>query len=229
MEKQAQLPFSFVGGDKRGGGSGVPTWDVGLGHGPQAGLSGQTLLARGGVRRAKKEGPGLLQQEPLLHPDLHGPLLCPAARSPRATGVGLGEGEALPCPAPGGDGTQAAPFPGFPGGHTDTAVERNTPGMFRKKEWSRLVMSDSLQPHGLQPARLLHPWDFPGKSTGVGCHFLLQGIFPTQGLNPGLPHCRQTLYCLNHQGSCKVFRGCGQMEHFSGNCTYGRLELWAPS
>ena len=37
------------------------------------------------------------------------------------------------------------------------------------------------------------PWDFPGKNTGVGCHFLLQGIFPTQGLNPGLPHCRQML------------------------------------
>ena len=36
-------------------------------------------------------------------------------------------------------------------------------------------MSDSLRPHGLQPPRLLHPWDFPGKSTGVGCHFLLQG------------------------------------------------------
>ena len=40
--------------------------------------------------------------------------------------------------------------------------------------------------------RLLHPWDFLGTSTGVGCHFLLQGIFPTQGANPGLPHCRQT-------------------------------------
>ena len=38
--------------------------------------------------------------------------------------------------------------------------------------------------------------DFPGKNTGVGCHFLLQGIFPTQGLNPGLPHCRRTLYQL---------------------------------
>ena len=36
----------------------------------------------------------------------------------------------------------------------------------------------------------LPPWDFPGKNTGVGCHFLLQGIFPTQGLNSGLPHCR---------------------------------------
>ena len=48
---------------------------------------------------------------------------------------------------------------------------------------------------------LLCPWDFPGKSTGVGCHFLLQRIFPTQGLNPGLPHCRQTLYHLSHQGT----------------------------
>ena len=42
--------------------------------------------------------------------------------------------------------------------------------------------------------RLLHPWDFLGKSTGVGCHFLLHRIFPTQGSNPGVPHCRQTLY-----------------------------------
>ena len=49
--------------------------------------------------------------------------------------------------------------------------------------------------------RLLRPWDFLGKSTGVGCHFLLQGIFPAQGLNPGLSHCRQALYRLSHQGS----------------------------
>ena len=41
---------------------------------------------------------------------------------------------------------------------------------------------------------------FPGKNTGVDCHFVLQEIFLTQGLNPGLPHCRQTLYCLSHQG-----------------------------
>ena len=43
--------------------------------------------------------------------------------------------------------------------------------------------------------------DFPGKNTGVGCHVLLQGILPTQGLNPGLLHCRWILYCLSHQGS----------------------------
>ena len=48
---------------------------------------------------------------------------------------------------------------------------------------------------------LLRPWDFPGKSTGVGCHFLLQRIFPTQGSNLGLPHRRQMLCHLSHQGS----------------------------
>ena len=42
-----------------------------------------------------------------------------------------------------------------------------------KWKWSRSVMSNSLRPHGLQPTRLLHPWDFPGKNTGVGCHCLL--------------------------------------------------------
>ena len=41
--------------------------------------------------------------------------------------------------------------------------------------------------------------DFPGNSTGVDCRFLLQGIFPTQGLNTGLPHCRQMLYHLSHE------------------------------
>ena len=56
-------------------------------------------------------------------------------------------------------------------------------------------------PHGLQSTRLLCPWDFPGNSTGMDCHFLLQGISPPQGLNPGLPHCRQMLYRLSHQGS----------------------------
>jgi len=50
------------------------------------------------------------------------------------------------------------------------------------------VTSDSLQPHGLEPARPLCPWDSPGKNTGVGCRFLLQGIFPTQGPNQCLSH-----------------------------------------
>ena len=45
------------------------------------------------------------------------------------------------------------------------------------------------------------PWNSPGKNTGVGSHSLLQGIFPTQGLNPGLLRCRQILYQLSYQGS----------------------------
>ena len=43
--------------------------------------------------------------------------------------------------------------------------------------------------------------DSPGKNTGVGCHSLLQGIFPTQGSNPGLRHSKWILYCLSHLGS----------------------------
>ena len=58
------------------------------------------------------------------------------------------------------------------------------------------VLSDSLQPHGLYSS-----WNSLGKSTGVSNLSLLQGIFPTQRLNPGLPHCRQVPYCLSHQGS----------------------------
>ena len=53
---------------------------------------------------------------------------------------------------------------------------------------------------GALPGSSVHG-DSPGKNTGVGCHFLLQGIFPTKGSNPGLLHCRQILYHPNHQGS----------------------------
>ena len=70
-------------------------------------------------------------------------------------------------------------------------------------KFSCSVKSDSLQPHRQKPTRLLCPWDFPGKNTGVDCHFLLQMIFTTQGLNPGLPRYRQMLYCLSHQRSFK--------------------------
>ena len=63
---------------------------------------------------------------------------------------------------------------------------------------SHSVMSDSLQLHGLYS-----PWNYPGQNTGVCSHSLLQGIFPTQGSNPGLPNCRQILYQLSHKGSPK--------------------------
>ena len=65
---------------------------------------------------------------------------------------------------------------------------------------SRSVVSNSLQPHGLY----LCPWNSPGKNTGVGCHCFSQGIFPTQGSNPGFPHGRQILYQLSHQGSPRI-------------------------
>ena len=55
--------------------------------------------------------------------------------------------------------------------------------------------------HGMQPTRLLCPWNSPGKNTGVGFHSLLQGLSTTQGLNPGFLHFRQIFYCLSHQGS----------------------------
>ena len=81
-----------------------------------------------------------------------------------------------------------------------TTITNHSPSLW-VSEWSCSVVSDSLQPYGLYPTRLLRPWDFPGKNTGVGWHFLLQEIFLTQGLNPGLPQCRQMFYCMSHQGS----------------------------
>ena len=66
---------------------------------------------------------------------------------------------------------------------------------------SRLVLSNSLWPHRLYPTRLLCPWDFPGKNKGMGCRFLLQGIFPTQGLNSSLLHWQVVTLPLSQQGS----------------------------
>ena len=60
---------------------------------------------------------------------------------------------------------------------------------------SHSVVSDSLPPHGLYS-----PWNSPGWDTGVGSFSVLQGIFPTQGSNSGLPHCRRTIYQLSHKG-----------------------------
>ena len=76
-----------------------------------------------------------------------------------------------------------------------------------KESVSRSVVSNSLRLQGLWPARLLCPWNSPGKNTGVGCPALLQGIFLTQGLNPCLLcllHCRQILSPLSHWGSRKL-------------------------
>ena len=68
-----------------------------------------------------------------------------------------------------------------------------------KRKWKSLSQSDSLQPCGLHS-----PWNFPGQNTGVGSFSLLQGIFPTQGSNLGLPHCRCILYQLSHEGGPRI-------------------------
>ena len=73
-----------------------------------------------------------------------------------------------------------------------------------KESVSCSVMSNSLWPHGLQPVRLLCPWDSPGKDAGVCHHSLLQRIFLTQRSNPSLLHCRQILSHLSHQGRTEV-------------------------
>ena len=67
---------------------------------------------------------------------------------------------------------------------------------YRSESESHSVVSNSLRPHGLYS-----PWNSPNRNIGVGSYSLLQGIVPTQGLNPGLPHCRQILYQLSHKWS----------------------------
>ena len=79
------------------------------------------------------------------------------------------------------------------------------------------------------------PRDSPGKDTGVGCHALLQGIFPTQGSNPGPRHCRKILYCLSHQGSPRILewvaypfsrRSSRPRNHTRVTCIAGRQILY---
>ena len=88
------------------------------------------------------------------------------------------------------------------------------------------VVFYSLRPHGLYS-----PWDSPGQNTGMGSYSLLQGNFPTQGTNPGLPHCRWILYQLSHQGSPRIlewvayhFRASSQPRDWTrAFCTAGRF------
>ena len=69
---------------------------------------------------------------------------------------------------------------------------------------SHSVVSDSASPWLCSPPDSSVHGDSSGKNTGVRCHALLQGIFPTQGSNPGIPHCRWILYHLSHQGSPRI-------------------------
>ena len=99
------------------------------------------------------------------------------------------------------------------------------------------VVADSLQPHGLQSTRLLSPWDFSGKNTGVGCHSLLQGLFPIQRSNPLLLHCRRILYrqalekprqretALPQYGSCAALQFSKSTTPTPGSCIW-RLSIF---
>ena len=84
------------------------------------------------------------------------------------------------------------------------------------------VVPDSLRPHGLHS-----PWNSPGQNTGVGCHALLQGIFPTQGSSPGLPHCGWILYQLSHRGSPKILKWVAYP--FSSGSSQPGIELGSPA
>ena len=87
-------------------------------------------------------------------------------------------------------------------------VQRNKQILFKIKMLWYLTFyqseSRSVMPNSLWPHRLYSRWNSPDQNTGVGGLSLLQGIFPTQGLNPGHPYCRQNLYQLSHQGSPRI-------------------------
>ena len=94
--------------------------------------------------------------------------------------------------------------------HTCTLI----PYTFQKCE-SHLVVSDILRPH-----ELYSPWNYPGQNTWnqVGGCSLLQGIFPTQGLKPGLPHCRQILYQLATREACNPQKPCALFSAVPAPC-----------
>ena len=87
---------------------------------------------------------------------------------------------------------------------------------------SHSVMSNSLRPCGLYS-----PWTSSGQNTGMGSLSLFQGIFPTQGLKPGLPHCRQILYQLSHQGNPRILEWVAYL--FSSGSSWPRNWTWVSS
>ena len=90
--------------------------------------------------------------------------------------------------------------PGSSSLQTDS-LPTESPGKPVESETGSVVVC-SWRPHGLHS-----PWNSPDQNTEVGSHSLLQGIFPTQGSNSGLPHCRWILYQLSHQGSPRIWSG----------------------
>ena len=115
---------------------------------------------------------------------------------------------------------------------SDMTEQLNWTDWKKSESENHSVVSDSLRPH-----RLWSPWNSPGQITGVGNLSLLQRIFPTQGSNPGLLHCRRILYQLSPKGSPWIlewvaypfFRGSSQPRNQIGvSCIAGRFfNNWA--
>jgi len=106
------------------------------------------------------------------------------------------------------------------------------------ERWDSIKLHSSVQQNEVKllsrvpPHGLYNPWNSPGQNTWVGSCSLLQGIFPTQGSNPGLPHCRQILYQLSHKGSPRILewvaypfsRGSFRPRNWTGvSCIAGRF------
>ena len=84
------------------------------------------------------------------------------------------------------------------------------------------IYTNSLRPH-----ELYSPWNSPGQSAQVGSHFLLKGIFPIWGSNPGLPHCRRILYQLSHKGNPRILEWVAYP--FSSNLPHPGIKLGPPA
>ena len=91
-------------------------------------------------------------------------------------------------------------------------------------QFSCSVVSDSLRPQGLWPTRLLCPCNVPGKNTGVGCHFLLQGNFPHLGIEPKSPVLQEDSLLLSHKGSPLEYIPAGRIWN-PGCCPDGSMEV----
>ena len=101
------------------------------------------------------------------------------------------------------------PFPS-PGDLPDPGIEPGSPAL----QTDALSSEPPGNPNQLfvTPRGLYSPWDSPGQNTEVGSSSLLQGIFPTQGSNPGLLYCRQILYQLSHKGSPEILGVTGKLD-----------------
>ena len=93
--------------------------------------------------------------------------------------------------------------------------------------WRSCCLVTKLHPTLLQPHGLYSPWNSPGQNTGMGSLFLLQGIFPTHGSNPGLLQCRWILYQLSHKGGPRILEWVAYP--FSSNLPNPGMELGSPA